>query len=78
MTSSGDDSHWITTLDLGIRACHDLGVEFLATVAGSGPTGQSSVTCGVDDGSLQSKFFLNPFDKAAGQCAGIDWVGTWH
>ena len=70
-TSSNDA---VTTIELGIQSFHDLGIEFVATVLGSGPTGQTSVVCGIDDGTLQSNFYLNPFES--GPCAGSDWVGT--
>mmetsp|Transcript_134296 Transcript_134296/g.199858 ORF Transcript_134296/g.199858 Transcript_134296/m.199858 type:complete len:333 (+) Transcript_134296:175-1173(+) len=66
--SSGSSS----ILQLGLQSFHDLGIEFLATVLGSGPTGQTSVICGLNDGSLQTAFFLNPYEPEA--CAGSDWV----
>ena len=72
MSNTGGNN---SALLLGIQSLHDLGVEFLATVLGSGPTGQTSVVCGVgDDDNLQTTFYLNPFEP--GPCAGSDWFGT--
>jgi len=64
-------------IELAALVFRDNGAEFLSTVLRSGPTGRSSVTCGVttgDDLSLTS-FHLNPFDDTYGECAGIDWIG---
>lgn len=62
-------------IQLGIQSFQELGLEFVATVFGSGPTGQTSVVCGVAtaDSNLQTYFHLNPFDDH--ECAGSDWVG---
>jgi hypothetical protein len=62
-------------IELGIQSFQELGLEFVATVFGSGPTGQNSVVCGAAtaDSNLQTYFYLNPFDD--NECAGSDWVG---
>ena len=60
------------TLQLGALATRDLFAEFLSTVFGTGPTGLTSVTCGVGEGSVEAKFFLDPSEP--GPCARTDWV----
>lgn len=71
------------TLQLGVQSFQHLGLEFLATMSGTGPTGLDSVVCGVAErapsGALQAYFYLNPFGtEHSGMdpaCAGTDWIG---
>lgn len=70
------------TLQLGIQSFQQLGLEFYATVSGSGPTGLDSVVCGLSEraqsGALQAHFYLNPFGQehlgVNPACAGTDWI----
>ena len=61
--------------DLGIQSFQELSQEFLASVFGTGPTGQTSLVCGAAAGAsgLQTSFHLDPFLQE--ECAGTDWVG---
>lgn len=68
-------------LELGFQSVVELGQEFIATVLGSGSTGQTSVVCGASqsDVALQTYFYLDPFEEPPEnpECVGVDWVGKY-